>query len=107
MKVLLGECLPRWFKQSLAGHECRTVPEVGLAGKKNGELLTHAEAAGFEVFLTIDRGIEHEQNLRGRAIAIILIRAKSSRLADLQFSGLSVLRALDSIHQGELIRVGA
>src|SRR5580704_3388879 len=79
MKVLLDECIPRRFKQSLSGHECRTVPEVVLAGKKNGELLTLAEAAGYEVFLTIDRGIEHEQNLRGRAIAIIVIRAKSTR----------------------------
>jgi hypothetical protein len=52
MKALLDECLPRRFKLSLANHECRTVPEIGLAGKKNGELLNLAEAAGFEVFLT-------------------------------------------------------
>jgi predicted nuclease of predicted toxin-antitoxin system len=106
MKVLLDECIPRRFKQSLSGHECRTVPEVVLAGKKNGELLTLAEAAGYEVFLTIDRGIEHEQNLRGRAIAIIVIRAKSSRLVDLQPTVPDILRALDSTHRGELIRVG-
>jgi hypothetical protein len=84
MKVLLDECIPRAFKHSIAGHECRTVPEVGLAGKKSGELLTLAEAVGFQVLITIDRGIEHEQNLRTRAIAVILIRAKSSRLLDLQ-----------------------
>jgi predicted nuclease of predicted toxin-antitoxin system len=106
MKVLLDECIPRRFKRSLGGHECRTVPEVGLAGKKNGELLTLAEAAGFEVFLTIDRGIEHEQNLRSRSIAIVLIRAKSSRLSDLQPIVSDVLRVLDSIHPGELVRVG-
>lgn len=61
MKVLLDECLPRKLKNHIAGDECRTVPEVGLAGKKNGELLTLAEAAWFEVFLTMDRGIEFEQ----------------------------------------------
>ncbi|MGA7382011.1 MAG: DUF5615 family PIN-like protein [Terriglobales bacterium] len=106
MKVLIDECIPRQFKQTLSSHECRTVPEVGLAGKKNGELLTLAEAAGFDVFLTIDRGIEHEQNLRRRAIAVILIRAKSSRLSDLQPTTPDILKVLDSIHHGELVRVG-
>jgi hypothetical protein len=106
MKVLLDERIPRKFKQSLSSHECCTVPEVGLAGKSNGELLTLAEAAGFEVFLTVDRGIEHEQNLRGRAIAIILIRAKSSRLVDLQPTVPDIFRALDPTHRGELTRVG-
>jgi len=64
MKLLLDECVPRKFKDQLPGHECHTVPEIGLAGKKNGELLFLAEKAGFQVFLTIDRGIEYEQNLR-------------------------------------------
>lgn len=52
MRLLLDECVPRKFKNHLVGHECQTVPEAGMAGKKNGELLILAEAAGFEVFLT-------------------------------------------------------
>lgn len=80
MRLLLDECVPRKFRNSLPGQTCRTVPEEGLAGKKNGELLTLAEKSGFDVF---DRGLEYEQNLQRTIIAIILIRAKSSRLADL------------------------
>jgi hypothetical protein len=53
MKILLDECLPRKIKNSLAMHECRTVPEVGLAGKRNGELLSLAEEDGYEIFLTM------------------------------------------------------
>jgi hypothetical protein len=52
MRVLLDECVPRKFKYSLLDHDCHTVPEAGLAGKKNGILLGLAEAAGFEIFLT-------------------------------------------------------
>jgi hypothetical protein len=44
------------------------VPEAGWAGKKNGELLSLAEQAGFQVFITLDRGVEYEQNLTGRRI---------------------------------------
>ena len=66
MKLLLDECVPRKFRNLLPAHDCRTVPEEGLAGKKNGELLSLAEQAGFEVFLTLDRGLEYQQNLQGK-----------------------------------------
>jgi predicted nuclease of predicted toxin-antitoxin system len=83
MKVLLDECVPRKLKNSLVGHECQTVPEVGMAGRKNGELLALAREAGFEVFVTVDRGIEYEQSLASQDIAVVVLRAKSSRFADL------------------------
>jgi len=83
MKVLLDECIPRKLKVGLPGHDCRTVPEEGLAGKKNGELLMLAENLGFQVFQTIDRGVQYQQNVRPRTLAILLIHTKSIRLADL------------------------
>jgi hypothetical protein len=70
MRLLLDECIPRKLKEHLIGHECFTVPEAGFAGKKNGELLELAEQAGFNVLITLDRGIEYQQNLRSRKLAI-------------------------------------
>jgi hypothetical protein len=105
MKLLLDECLPRKFKNHLRGHECQTVPDAGWAGKKNGELLLLAEESGFQVLLTLDRGVEYEQNLKGREIAVILLSAKSNRLADLLPGIPAVLNALRSIRAGQLIRV--
>jgi len=107
MKVLLDECVPRKLKNHLAGHVCRTVPEVGLAVKKNGELLLVAQEAGFDVFITVDRGMEYEQNLGRQNIAVVSLRAKSSRLADLVALMPEVLRLLPFIKSGELIRVGS
>jgi hypothetical protein len=78
---------------------------VGLAGKKNGELLALARAAGLEVFLTVDRGIEYEQNLARQGIAVIVLCAKSSRLADLLPIVPELLRVLPSINSGNLIWV--
>lgn len=106
MKLLLDECVPRKLKDSLIGHECRTVPEMGLAGKKNGELLSLAKEAGFEVFVTMDRGIEYEQNLARHDMAVFVMRAKSSRLADLLPLIPEVLRLLPSVKRGDLARVG-
>jgi predicted nuclease of predicted toxin-antitoxin system len=104
MKVLLDECVPRRFKNSLSGHDCSTVPEEGFAGKKNGELLALAESAGFQVFLTLDRGIEYQQNLRPRTIAVVIIRTKSSRLAELLSNVPDLLRLLESIEPGQLVK---
>ena len=103
MRVLLDECVPRKFKEHFPGHECVTVPELGLAGKKNGELLSLAEEAGFQV--TLDRGIEYEQNLRGRRIAIVLMRAKSSRLVDLVPHMAEILEKLGTIEPGQLVQI--
>jgi hypothetical protein len=56
MKVLLDECIPRKLKFRLASRDCQTVPEAGLSGKLNGELLALTEASGFQIFITIDCG---------------------------------------------------
>jgi hypothetical protein len=50
MKVLIDECLPRKIKNHLTEHDCGTVPEAGLAGKRNGELLSHAEQKSTRFF---------------------------------------------------------
>jgi predicted nuclease of predicted toxin-antitoxin system len=81
MRVLLDECMPRKFKNQLAGHDC-AIPEAGFSGKKNGELLKLAEE-DFEVFVTLDRGIEYQQNLATHRLVVLVLRAKSSRLDDL------------------------
>jgi hypothetical protein len=105
MKVLLDECIPRKLKSAFAGHDCTTVPEAGLAGRKNGVLLSLAENAGFDVFLTMDRGLQYRQNLAGRRISIVIIRSRSNRLYDLLPLAEACLAAMGSIHPGEVVRV--
>jgi predicted nuclease of predicted toxin-antitoxin system len=106
MKILIDECIPRKLKRNLCGHDCLTVPEAGLAGTKNGQLLLLAQERGFEVFLTIDRGFEFEQNFSGMPIAVMIVRAKSNRTRDLLPHVPACLAALGSIKPGELVRIG-
>jgi predicted nuclease of predicted toxin-antitoxin system len=105
MKLLLDECIPRKLRDSFSEHECQTVPDAGLAGEKNGRLLSLAESAGFDVFLTMDKGLQYQQNLTGRQIAILIIRARSNRLIDLLPHIEACLSILLSIQPGEVIRV--
>ena len=105
MRVLIDVCVPRKLKNLLSPHECKTVPDAGFAGKKNGELLKLAEGAGFEAFLTIDQGIEFEQNLSKHRLAILLIRPRSSRLEDVLPYVPGIVEALKSVQIGQLMRI--
>jgi hypothetical protein len=107
MKILLDECVPKPIKYSLSveGHECSTVPEAGFSGRTNGELLTLAESQ-FEVFVTLDKGLQFQQNLSRNRIAILLIRAKSSRAEDILPHIPACLLALHSIKPGQFIQIG-
>lgn len=102
MKILLDECVPRRLKASFAKHECWTVSAAGLAGLRNGLLLAAAENAGFEVLVTLDRGMKFEQNLRGCRIAVLIVRSRSNRLADLLPQVEACLNRLNTIRPGEI-----
>jgi predicted nuclease of predicted toxin-antitoxin system len=70
MKILIDESLPRYLKWILTSHAVRTVQEMGWAGVENGALLELAES-DFEVFLTADKNIRYQQNLKGRKLATV------------------------------------
>lgn len=104
MRVLLDECLPRRLAVALVGVEACTVPAAGWAGKTNGELLALADT-GFDVFLTIDRNLVHQQSLDGRRLAVMVIVASSNRLDDLLPLVPAMLDMLSRIRPGEVMRV--
>ena len=71
MKVLLDESVPVQVRSALTAHHVTTVSELGWKGRENGELLTAAEQAGFEVFILADKNLRYQQNMAGRNIALV------------------------------------
>src|SRR6516162_5313858 len=63
MRILLDECVNHRLRNYLPGHDCQGARYAGFSGMKNGELLDAAQAANFEVLLTVDRGIAYQQDL--------------------------------------------
>ena len=59
-----------------------SVPLIGWAGIENGELLAKAVDARFDVLVTMDNNMVHQQNIAKHPIAVIALRALSNRLAD-------------------------
>ena len=106
MKLLLDERIPKKLKQSFVGYDCRTAPESGFSGKNNDELLASAERAGFDVLVTTDQGLEHEPNLKGRPIAVLILLSKSNKLDDLLPLVAKSLHSLPFIKPGQILKVG-
>ena len=106
MNVLLDECAPKKLKIFLSahGHACCTVQEAGWSGKANGELLALAEPL-FDVLVSIDKGLQYQQNISGRKIAIVILRARSNRLADLEPQFPSCALALTTVKPGQVVEI--
>jgi len=72
LKILLDECTPLVVKHRLPHLDISTVQVKGWEGKTNGDLLALAETE-FDVFVTTDKNLTHQQNLSGRSLAVILL----------------------------------
>lgn len=76
---------------------------AGLKGLKNSELLNAAELAGYDVLLTVDQGIPHQQNLAGRKISVLVVRSRTNQLEDLLPVVAAILDALKIITPGQIV----
>ena len=74
MKIILDESVPQKLRLLIEGHVVVTTWFQGWSGLKNGALLTAAEEAGFDLFITADQEISYQQNLTGRKMALLVLR---------------------------------
>ena len=83
MRILLDECVDRRLAKDIPQHDVKTVSQMGWSGVKNGHLLTLAEKE-FDAFVTVDRNLSFQQNLSQYNIAVLVLKAQTNRLRDLQ-----------------------
>ena len=104
MHILIDECLPKKLKRELTEHTVFTVQERGWTGMKNGELLRRAENE-FDVWVTADQNIEHQQNLKQFDIAIVVLVASRNELEALLPLIPQLQRVLQSIQSDEIVYI--
>jgi predicted nuclease of predicted toxin-antitoxin system len=107
MKVLLDENLPHDLRHFLAGHDVFTVAYQGWSGLRNGELLAQAAADGFDALITLDAGMEYEQNLAALPMAIVKLQSRSNKLVELMPLVAKLLEALDLLQPRTIVRVSS
>ena len=106
MRILLDENFPIGFAKLLPGHNIATVHGLGWSGIKNGELLRRA-CYVCEVFVTLDRNLEFQQNIKVLPFGVVVVRTRSSRVVDLIPYISSILEAAGRVVPGQVERVSA
>src|SRR5882724_12058213 len=79
MRILFDQATPVPIRPYLEGHTVRTAAQQGWDKLRNGDLLTAAEEAGFDLFLTTDKNMRYQQNFAGRKIAIVVLGLQQLR----------------------------
>ena len=77
MRVLFDQGTPVPLRPFLSNHQVATAYEKGWSTLTNGALLNAAEAEGFDVFLTTDQNLRHQQQLSDRKLAFVVLSTTS------------------------------
>ena len=98
MKLLFDQGTPVPLRKHLLNHMVETAYERGWSNLKNGDLLSQAEAEGFDVLITTDQNLRYQQNLSGRRISVVVLMTTNwpriRNHADL------VAQAIDNLRSG-------
>ena len=105
MRVLLDEQLPLDLAAMLKSHSVATIAGRGWAGVKNGDLLRRMRGE-YDALVSMDQGIEFQQNIAGLPFGVLLVLAPSNRMVHLQPLVPSILEALPKLKPGQLQRIG-
>ena len=73
MPIIFDQATPVPIRPFLEGHTVRTAAQQGWDRLRNGDLLTAAEEAGFDLLLPTDKNMRYQQNLASRRIALVVL----------------------------------
>ncbi len=104
MRILLDESVPRALGFLIQGHFVRTAQVAGFAGLLNGELLAAMKAAGFEVLITFDQNLPHQQNVQLPVAVSVLVSPNNRVETAVKFAPL-ILDGLIDLSAGVLLQL--
>jgi hypothetical protein len=105
VKIFLDECVDWRPARDIVGHDVKTARQMDWTAIKNGALLALA-SEHFDVFVTVDRNLSFQQNLHTFSIAVVVLQAKTNRLADLRPWIPDLLAAIETARPGVARPVG-
>ena len=103
MRILLDQGTPAPLRRHLWQHDIDTAFERGWSRLRNGDLLDCAEADGYQLLITTDQNIRHQQNLVGRRLAIMVLLAASWPRIQLHVD--DIRAAVDRVEPGTYIEI--
>jgi len=106
VRVLLDECVNTGVRAAFPGTDVKTVTEIGWRSSKDGPLLSFAQNS-FDVFVTIDRKLEHQQNIGLLNLGIVVVHVRNNELNSYRALFEALLRAVKTVRAGQSIQVSS
>ena len=105
MRILLDNNVNHRFGRLLTGHEVMHEQDLGWQDLQNGDLIAAAEAAGYRVLVTADKGMQFQQSLKGRTISVVVLHSVRIVIEDIAALAPQVLARLENLPQGSFLVV--
>jgi hypothetical protein len=106
VRILLDECVNAGVRKAFPGHAVKTVAETGWNSTADGLLLVLAQQQ-FDVFVTIDRNLEHQQNLEKFDLGFVVVRMRNNEITSYLQLFVELNSAAESVQPGRVIHVGS
>ena len=106
MRVLIDNCVPKRLASAIAGHNVACVVDLGWGALPDGTLLDRI-ANEHDALVTVDRNIRHQQRLDSRPFCVVVLRARTNRLADLLPLIPALLDVLGRAEPGKVYEIDA
>jgi predicted nuclease of predicted toxin-antitoxin system len=104
MRVLIDECVDPRVKLLIREFGPSTVHEQGWDTLEDGDLLTAAQKE-FDVLVTIDRGIEFQQNLSKFQIGVVIAHVPRNQVIYFRVMQKELLAAIGAATPGRAVHV--
>jgi len=103
MKVLFDQGTPVPLRAVLRAYDVTTAFECGWQELSNGDLISAAERAGYDVLVTTDKNLKYQQNLSGRRLAVVVL--PTTRWKKIQVNAAVVAEAIYALTTGAYVEV--
>jgi hypothetical protein len=103
VKILFDTNTPVQLARFLRGHSVTRTGELNWQRLENGELLSAAEQAGFDVLVTCDQNLPYQQNFTDRKLAVVIL--STNHWPSLRPTAIRIAAAVDFVQRGQVIRV--
>lgn len=104
MRILLDECVNSGVGKAFPGHIVKTVSEIGWRGTEDGPLVEFAQTQ-FDVFLTIDRNLERQNDLKKFLLGFVVVRVRSNEIGSYLPIFSRIQEAALGVKSGEVVYV--
>lgn len=104
MRILLAECVNPRVREAFPGHSVQTVKGMGWGGISNGKLMALAQD-NFDVFLTVDKNLEHQQNRAKLPFGVVVVIGADNNIRFFRPIFTRLRQGVESMGRGQVIRV--